>query len=79
MEGTIGAIIIGCLAGFFANKLMGGEGGLLFNLILGILGGVIGGWLLPLLGITWGGLLGQLGTAIVGAVIVLWIASMVKK
>lgn len=79
MTGIIGSIIIGILAGFFANKIMGGNGSLLWNLLLGVVGGAFGGWLLPLLGITWGGLIGQLGTAIVGAVLVLWIASMIKK
>lgn len=79
MTGIIGSIIIGILAGFFANKIMGGNGSLLWNLLLGVVGGALGGWLLPLLGITWDNLIGQLGTAIVGAVLVLWIASMIKK
>jgi uncharacterized membrane protein YeaQ/YmgE (transglycosylase-associated protein family) len=35
--------------------------------------------LFDLLGISWGGLLGQLGTAIIGAVVILWIASLIKK
>jgi hypothetical protein len=37
------------------------------------------GWLFDLLGVSWGGLLGQLGTAIIGAVVILWIASLIKK
>ena len=36
-------------------------------------------WLFGLLGIEWGGVLGQLGTAIIGAVAILWIASFFKK
>ncbi len=31
------------------------------------------------MGITWGGVLGQLGTAIIGAVAILWVASLIKK
>ena len=50
--GIIGSIILGCLAGFCAGKLMS---------------------------ITWGGVLGQLGTAIIGAVAILWVASLIKK
>ena len=73
--GIIGSIIIGCLAGFCAGKLM--KGGV--NLVLGLFGGVLGGWLFDQLGITWGGILGQLGTAIVGAVAILWVASLIKK
>ena len=52
MTGIIGSIIIGILAGFFANKIMGGNGSLLWNLLLGVVGGALGGWLLPLLGIS---------------------------
>ena len=78
--GIILSIIIGCLAGFCADKLMKGGGfGLVMNLILGLLGGALGGWLFDLLGITWGGLLGQLGTAIVGAAVILFVASLLKK
>ena len=78
--GIIWSIILGCLAGFCAGKLMKGGGfGLLMNLLLGLFGGALGGWLFQFLGIEWGGLLGQLGTAIIGAVVILWIASLLKK
>ena len=49
------------------------------NLVLGLFGGVLGGWLFSLLGISWGDIMGQLGTAIVGAVVILWVASLLKK
>ncbi|MBR2235885.1 MAG: GlsB/YeaQ/YmgE family stress response membrane protein [Prevotella sp.] len=72
--------IIGCLAGFCAGKLMKGGGfGLVLNLILGILGGALGGWLFQLLGISWGGIIGQLGTALVGAIIIIVVVNMLKK
>lgn len=72
--------IMGCLAGFCAGKLMKGSGlGLVMNLIVGILGGALGGWIFSLLGISWGGLLGQLGTAVVGAVIILYLANKLRK
>ena len=78
--GIIISLLLGCLAGFCAGKLMKGGGfGFIMNIVLGLLGGALGGWLLPLLGIQWGGLLGQLATAIIGAVIILWIASFFKK
>lgn len=80
MEGLIGSIIIGILAGFIAGKLMKGGGfGLLMNLLLGVLGGALGGWLFTELGISWGGIVGQLGTAVVGAVLILYIASLLKR
>ena len=59
--------------------------GIIGSIIIGCLagfcagGGVLGGWLFDQLGITWGGILGQLGTAIVGAVAILWVASLIKK
>lgn len=80
MFGFIGSIIIGCLAGFIAGKIMRGGGfGFWMNLLLGIVGGVVGGWTLSLLNISWGGTIGSLGTAVVGAVLLLWIASLFRK
>ena len=74
------SLILGCLAGFCAGKLMKGGGfGIILNCVLGLFGGVLGGWLFSLLNISWGGILGQLGTAIVGAVVILWLASLIKK
>ena len=65
--GLILSIIIGCLAGFCAGKLMKGGGfGFLMNLLLGLFGGLLGGWIFGMLGIEWGGLLGQLGTRCCG-------------
>ena len=77
--GLIGAIIIGFLAGFIANKLMDKGGGLLWDLFFGVNGGLLGGYLFDLLNISLGGIVGQLVTAVVGAVIVLWIASFFRK
>lgn len=78
--GIFYSLIIGCLAGFCAGKLMKGGGfGIIMNIVLGLFGGALGGWLFSLLGIEWGGVLGQLGTAIIGAVAILWIASFFKK
>ena len=74
------SLILGCLAGFCAGKLMKGGGfGIIMNCVLGLFGGVLGGWLFSLLNISWGGILGQLGTAIVGSVVILWLASLIKK
>lgn len=49
------------------------------NFLLGLFGGAVGGWLFSCLGIEWGGLLGQLGTAIIGAVVILYVASLLRK
>lgn len=76
----IGAIIVGILAGFFANKLMRGEGaGCWWNLLLGLIGGAVGGWLFPKLGINLEPtFIGETITGVVGAVIVLYIFSLIK-
>lgn len=80
MGGIIGSIIIGILAGFLAGKIMRGGGyRCVINLILGIVGGAFGGWIFSLVGIEWGGLLGQLCTAVVGAVGILYIASLFRN
>ena len=78
--GIIISLLLGCLAGFCAGKLMKGGGfGIIVNCVLGLLGGALGGWLFESLGISLGGLLGQLATAIIGAALILWIASFFKK
>ena len=73
-------IIIGIVAGFLAGKIMRGGGfGLVINLLLGILGGVLGGWVFALFGLAASGLIGSLITSTVGAILVLWIASLFSK
>lgn len=80
MTGLIGSIIIGISAGFLAGKIMRGGGyGCLINLLLGVVGGAFGGWIFNALGIYWGGTIGQLATAVIGAVSLLFIASLFKK
>lgn len=71
----IGAVA-GWAAGFFVFK---DKGGLIWNIIIGLLGGWVGGNLLSWLGVSWGGtILGQIVTAIIGAVILLWIWNLIR-
>lgn len=73
-------ILIGIVAGALAGKLMRGGGfGWILNLLLGIAGGVLGGWLFGLFGIYTDSLIGSLITSTVGAIAVLWIASLVNR
>ena len=45
-------LVIGCLAGFLAGKIMKGSGfGLVGDLVVGVLGAFVGGWVFSLLGI----------------------------
>jgi len=55
MDGIIGSIIIGAIAGWLAGKFMKGAGfGLLGNIIVGIVGGIVGGFVFGALGISMG-------------------------
>ena len=73
-------IIIGLISGFVAGKLMRGGGfGLIVNLVVGIIGGVLGGWIFSLFGWSPDSMLGSLVTAVIGAVVLLWIVAMVTR
>ena len=76
----IESIICGILAGFIACRLNKKEGkGCLVDLLLGIVGAAFGGWLFDALNINWGGLIGQIGTAAIGAAILLWVWNKLVK
>lgn len=78
------SIIIGICAGAIAGKLTNQSGnGCLINLLLGVVGSVVGKWLFDVLGVSndfglpsWAS---ALITATVGAALVLWIWSKLKK
>lgn len=78
--GLLWTIIIGCVAGFLAGKIMKGAGfGLLGDLIVGIIGSWLGGWVFGMLGIAAGGKFGVLVMSVVGACLLLWIVRLFKK
>ena len=69
-------ILLGALTGFIAGKIMRGGGfGLIINLVLVIVGGLLWGWVFSLFGFAASGIIGSLINSVVGAVIILWIAS----
>ncbi len=73
-------LIIGLVAGFLAGKLMRGGGfGLVGNLAVGVVGAILGGWLFGELGIPTAGHVGSLITALVGAIILLFLVGMIKR
>ena len=43
--GIIAWIVLGAIAGWITNLLMGGKEGVIATIILGIIGAVVGGWL----------------------------------
>jgi len=71
----IGAVA-GWLAGFIVPK---SKGGLLWNIIIGLIGGFIGGNVLSWFGVAWGGIIGSIVTAVIGAVILIWIVNLIRK
>ena len=82
--GLLSWLIIGAVAGWLANMVIKGGGfGLLGNIIIGIIGAVVGGWLstqifnLPyaVTGLNLASILVATG----GAVVVLFVLSLLKK
>jgi uncharacterized membrane protein YeaQ/YmgE (transglycosylase-associated protein family) len=73
-------LLIGIVAGWLAGKLTKGRGfGLIGDLVIGVLGALIGGWVFSQLGIAAGGILGSLVTALIGAVLLLFVVRLLKK
>lgn len=80
MSGLLGFLLIGLLAGWIAGRLTKGSGfGLLGNLLVGCGGALAGGLLFSLLGLKAFGLIGSLVTAVVGAIVCLFIAAKIKN
>jgi uncharacterized membrane protein YeaQ/YmgE (transglycosylase-associated protein family) len=78
--GIIGAIIIGILAGWIAEKVMHRNHGLLTNLIVGVVGAFLGSFLATALGIgTGAGVIPSLITATIGAILLLFILGLFNR
>ncbi len=43
--GIVSWIVLGAIAGFLANLVVGGREGILGTILLGIVGAIVGGWL----------------------------------
>lgn len=79
MGGLLWMIIIGAVAGFLAGQLFQGYGfGLVGNIAVGVVGAIIGGFLFGGVFVV-GGIVGQIVSATLGAVILLFIISLVKR
>lgn len=72
-------IIVGAIAGWLGGLITQGRGfGILGNIVVGILGGLIGGWLFGLFNIQAGGFYGEIFTAIIGALVLIWLSKKLK-
>ncbi|MES3040818.1 MAG: GlsB/YeaQ/YmgE family stress response membrane protein [Pseudomonadota bacterium] len=73
---VIGFLLIGAIAGWLAGLIMKGGGkGLIGNMVVGVLGSVIGGFLFQSVGIAAGGLV----TALIGAIVLLFVVNQLKS
>lgn len=78
--GLIGAIIIGGLAGWLAEKFMKSDHGLFMNIVLGIIGAAALNFLLSLVGIYTGtGVLVYLIVGFIGACILIAIGRAIRR
>ncbi|HYD86987.1 MAG TPA: GlsB/YeaQ/YmgE family stress response membrane protein [Vitreimonas sp.] len=75
----LGAIIIGILAGWIAEQVMGRKHGLLTNLVVGIVGAFLGAFVAGALGIEFAGFWGSLLVSAVGAILLLAILGMFRR
>jgi uncharacterized membrane protein YeaQ/YmgE (transglycosylase-associated protein family) len=75
--GILAWVVLGAIAGFIANLIMGSREGLLMMVVLGIVGAVVGGFiagtLLHVADVT-GLNLESLAVAVVGAVLVIFVS-----
>ena len=74
-------LIVGLAAGAIAGLIMRGKGyGCLLNIVIGVIGAYIGNWLLPEMGIyIRHGIIGTLVTAVIGAIVFLFVVNLLKK
>ena len=77
--GIIGAILIGILAGWIAEKVMRRNHGLLTNLIVGVVGAFLGSFIATSLGLGGGGVIWSLVVATAGAILLLFIVGMFRS
>jgi uncharacterized membrane protein YeaQ/YmgE (transglycosylase-associated protein family) len=74
--GIIAWIVLGAIAGFLANMIVGGREGLIGAIVLGIVGAVVGGWLAGIflkLKDPTGVNVESIVVAVIGAIIVLFV------
>lgn len=73
-------IIIGIIAGWLAGVIWKGKGfGFVGNLVIGVIGSLIGGVLARFVGFIPQGTIASIITAIIGALILLWLTNQIKK
>ncbi|PZO88112.1 MAG: GlsB/YeaQ/YmgE family stress response membrane protein [Micavibrio aeruginosavorus] len=65
--GWLGALIVGCFAGWLAEKAMKSDQGLFTNIVLGVIGAIIGNAIFAAFDIVLAGWVGYLIAGFIGA------------
>ena len=80
LESLIIWALIGLIAGWLAGEITKGSGfGVVGNIVIGIIGAILGGLLLGALGIDPGGFVGEVVQALIGALVLLALLSLVRR
>ena len=80
--GFIAWIVVGAIAGFLANQIMGSREGLLMMIVLGIVGGLVGGYVATTvlkIGSVDGINIESIVIATLGAIAVVFVANVVTR
>lgn len=78
--GFFATIILGGLAGWIGSRIMESRNGVIVNILLGVLGAGLAGWLLNAVGFSAEPrLIPQMIVAVIGAVILIWVARRLRS
>jgi len=79
--GWIAAIIIGGLAGWFAEMIMKSDTGIIMNIVLGIVGALVASWLFGIVGLSlpFNALVNYLITGFIGACILIFVGRLIRR
>jgi uncharacterized membrane protein YeaQ/YmgE (transglycosylase-associated protein family) len=73
-------LLVTLIAGWLAAKIMRGSGfGVLGNIVMGVLGATLGGFLFGWAGISPHRLIGRIGVATVGAIVLIYVVRLLKR
>ncbi|MDF3821426.1 GlsB/YeaQ/YmgE family stress response membrane protein [Leptospira sp. 96542] len=73
-------LLIGLAAGWLTGRILRGRGfGLVANLVIGVVGSFLGAILFSVLGFSAHGFIATLISAVVGSIVLILIAGMIKK
>ncbi len=81
VEALVILVLVGLVAGFLAGLVVKGGGfGFVGNVIIGIIGAFVGSYVFGALGISIApGLVGMIVTAAIGAILVLFVISLLRR